>query len=84
MTYATIATIQMDGPLSRRMAACAATQGIASPVQWVTDHSWQLAAQPGWAAAWESAIAGGVQTPGAQESVITDSMLLSAVQALNV
>ncbi len=82
MSYSTIATIQEDFALRRRLNACAAAEGIEPPEQWVADNSWKLAVQPGWAAAWESAIASGIESPGRREDVITDGMLLSAVQAI--
>lgn len=82
MSYATIATIQEDFALRRRINACAADEGIADPEQWVLGHTWELAVQPGWAAAWESALASGIESPGRREDVISDGMLLSAVQSI--
>jgi hypothetical protein len=82
VTYSTIATIQEDFTLRRRLNACAAAEDIENPEQWVVDNSWKLAVQPGWAAAWESALASGVESPGRREDVITDGMILSAVQAI--
>ena len=41
---------------------------------------WQCAAEPGWGEAWESAIAGGTTDIGNDPGVITDGMILSAVQ----
>lgn len=87
MTYATVATMRGDYNLSQRVSACVAIEGIASfPEQWAADHSWVLAAQPGWAEAWESSLAGHADdpsyAPGRDEAVITDGMILSAVQSL--
>ena len=52
--------------------------------EWTTERSWDLAATPGWADAWESAEASGITDPGASETVITDAMILSRVQPLLV
>lgn len=66
----------------------------ASAAIWVQDRTWQFAAQAGWAAAWAAGKAlygAGGSAPdaakaanlGAQGDVITDGMILSAVQAIN-
>lgn len=68
--------------LQRRVIACAALEGLASPVQWAVDHSWPLAAQPGWGAAYASALESNNLNPGKDEAVITDSMILAAVQSI--
>ena len=49
---------------------------------WAATHVWAVAAAPGFADAYSSALAGGVPTPGRDPAVITDAMLLGAVQAL--
>lgn len=83
MTYATIATIAYDQSLYRRLVASAAEEQKMPPFeQWVVNYRWELAATPGWAAAWESAVAAGNPDPGADETVITDGMILSAVQPM--
>ena len=85
MSYLSIATIRQDSWLQARAAACAAVEGEPSPDQWVFTHSWQLAAQPGWGAAWDSALVSHPEDdyqPGRDEAVITDYMILSAVQKL--
>lgn len=87
MTYAIVATICRDTDISRRVAACVAIERVSpTPEQWVAENAWTLAAQPGWAAAWGSALAShaGDETysPGSDESVITDGMILSAVQSI--
>lgn len=83
MSYAIQADLADDGYLRRRVTACAATVGIDSPSEWAQDHTWQLSAQPGWVAAYASAVASEIDRPGADESVITDGMILSAVQAIH-
>lgn len=71
--------------LMRRCVACAALEGIAEPEVWLTtQRRWQLATQPGWAAAWASfKVNHPNEDPGVREDVITDLMILSAVQAMN-
>lgn len=80
MTYNTIATMAEDEALQRRVTAAVAEERIIDPEAWLYPRMWQIAAQPGWAASWESAVAAGVENPGASEVVITDGMILSAVQ----
>jgi hypothetical protein len=85
-SYLTIARISMDTMMRWRVAACAAQQGEPQPDLWASTFSYAWASQPGWAAAWDSALAGGrpndEPSPGADPAVITDAMILSAVQAL--
>ena len=87
MSYATIAAIRQDPWLRDRVAACVATEpGGHNPDSWGPAHSWALAASPGWAASWASALVthkseAGYQ-PGSDEGVITDAAILAAVQGL--
>ena len=81
MSYAGIHQMQSNIALRARITACAAQEGktwaqITEPM-----YFYKLASSPGWGAAWASAEAGGVADPGANEGVITDGMILSAVQA---
>lgn len=82
MSYKAQAILSQNDHLMMRVAACASTQGIEAPVSWAYDRQWKLSAQPGWAQAYASAVASNVQQPGNSETVITDSMILSAVQAI--
>lgn len=83
MSYATIALISSNGSLYNRLVAAAAEENKTKPYEtWVTENRWDLAATPGWAAAWESALAAGIPDPGADEGVITDGMILAAVQPM--
>lgn len=89
MTYLAIAQIQASASLHQRLIACAAEQKVPEAYSmWVDEHSWDLAAQPGWADAWASAQAShsadADYDPGSDEAVITDAQILAAVQALNV
>lgn len=85
MTYTTIAQIAVDPDLWPRVIACAATQpfGAYNPASWVTQRQWQLSASPGWADAYAAAVSSNTPNPGASPTVITDAMILTAVQAAN-
>lgn len=82
MTYSTLADLASDPDITRRVTACAATLGEESPSVWVASQAWQLAAQPGWDTAYEAARKNETPFPGRDEAVITDAMILAAVQAL--
>ncbi len=83
MSYWDIATMAGDSDLFVRCRACAAQEGIADPNGWTSDHMLHLAASPGWSEAWASAIASDNPQPGRDPAVISDPMILSAVQATN-
>jgi hypothetical protein len=85
MAYFDQATLSRDGDFMLRLAACAAveiTLGDAQPLDWAAEHQWQVAASPGFADAYASAVANGVERPGQDPSVISDAQILSAVQTL--
>ena len=82
MSFRTQATLADDYFLQRRIAACAALEGIPHPMEWTQERAWTLSAQPGWDAAYETAVQVGNTAPGSMETVITDGMILAAVQAL--
>lgn len=86
MTYSTVSAIQKDAGIRERVSACISIEGVSnSPEQWAADYAWRLAAQPGWAEAWEASLETHTESeyePGRDEDVITDSMILSAVQNL--
>lgn len=71
-----------DYDLQRRITACAAVEGKNDPLSWAPSRMWSLSATPGWDEAYASAIAGGISAPGKSETVITDAMILAAVQPL--
>jgi hypothetical protein len=81
MAYSDIALLSADNDFILRTRACAATEGIDDPVQWSTDHQWQMAATPSFGDKYASALASGVQRPGNDPAVISDPDILSAVQA---
>jgi hypothetical protein len=86
MTYLTVAAMMDNDSLMRREYAAAAKEGIDPPEHWQYEHRWKLASQPGWDAAWDSALAAHPDDPdydpGADQGVITDGMILSAIQGL--
>lgn len=84
MSYWDVATMAGNSDLTLRVQACAATENIDDPYTWAADHMLDLASQPGWSEAWASAVASNNPAPGRDAGVITDGMILSAVQALNV
>lgn len=85
MSYYDVSVMARDGYLRERIAACAAEEGITSPqpTQWADDNQWRLAASPGWKEAWAHArTVGVIEHLGLDGGVISDGMILSAVQAL--
>jgi hypothetical protein len=85
MSYFDQSTLSQDSDFIYRIAAAAAVEvdlvDVQAP-QWALDNVWQLAASPGFADAYSSAIASGVERPGRDPAVISDAMILSAIQAL--
>ena len=82
MSYKSVADMAENYALNRRIIAGAAKESVDNPEGWVQLYRWEVASQPGWDAAWDSAVAGGVTDPGSDEGVITDGMILSGVQAV--
>jgi hypothetical protein len=83
MGYTEIAVLHSDPEFLQRVAACYSTQtGTDDPDTWATRHAWDMAAQPGFGDAYASAVAGGIEHPGANPSVISDAQILSAVQSI--
>ena len=82
MSYWDISEMSRNPDLAARIAACASQEGKTDPNAWTTTHMLQLAATPGWEQAWASAVAGEVENPGRDAGVISDGMILSAVQPM--
>lgn len=84
MAYSDVAALAADYDFQLRVAACVATEdaSVSSPPGWAADHAWQVAASPGFGDAYASAVAGGIERPGNDPSVISDAQILSAVQPL--
>lgn len=49
--------------------------------EWGIERRYAIAASPGFAAAYSAAIAAGTESPGRDESVISDLQILAAIQA---
>jgi hypothetical protein len=84
--YLTQGDMAADLAMCIRVASCAAQEGVTDvgldPDVWTRDWRRVWSAAPGWDAAWESAVAGGVPDPGSDPGVITDGMIRSQVQAM--
>jgi len=80
VSYWDVAQMSADPDLTARVAASAAQEGKPDPRNWAADNMLTLAASPGWGEAWASAVAAGNESPGRDGAVITDGMILSAVQ----
>lgn len=82
-SYLSMATAADDYTMQRRVAAAAAQQGAPGDAwAWSLTNKYEWASAPGWGAAWDSAVAGGVPDPGADPAVISDAMILAQVQAM--
>lgn len=82
MTYNTVADMADSTSLARRITAAVAQEGEDNPTYWTSVWVWSVVSQPGWDAAWASAVASENPDPGKDEAVITDGMILSGVQAV--
>lgn len=85
MAFSDQALLSNDVDFRDRIAACAAVEvdlGEMHPITWATNNQWTISAAPGFADKYASALAGGINRPGNDPSVISDGDILSAVQAL--
>jgi hypothetical protein len=89
VSYLTQNEISENQAMNARVAQAAAQEGRTDPDYWTYHSRRTWAAAPGWDAAWESAkvshppVEGEpAYDPGADESVITDPMILSQVQVM--
>lgn len=78
------AQLSNDGDFFQRVAASAQNDvdlagGL--PTRWAADHVWAIAAAPGFAAAYSTAILNGVENPGRDTAVISDAQITAAVAA---
>lgn len=81
MSYSTISACSKDEAFVSRITACAAQEGAASPEGAAYQLLWPICTRSDIEAAYASALAASNPNPGGDESVITDGMILSAVQA---
>jgi hypothetical protein len=82
MSYSTQSELARDNSVLMRVSACASTCGVKNPQSWAWEHQWELSAQPGWDTAYSYALANNKTDVGNDESVITDGMILAAVEAI--
>ena len=83
MSFSTINLCANDPSFQGRVTACAAAEGAADPnAEMYARLRWPVAAASDIEAAYASALAADNPDPGGDESVITDAMILSAVQAV--
>ena len=82
MSYKSGAEMAESYSLNRRITAAVGKESISRPQQWVEEYRWEVVSQPGWDAAWDSAVASENPDPGGDEAVITDGMILSGIQAV--
>jgi hypothetical protein len=83
VSYATHAAIAYSPAIRGRVTACAAQEGADDPPRWAAAVIWKLIGSD-WLAAWESYEAAHPQAGddvGEHPDVITDQIILSAVQA---
>jgi hypothetical protein len=86
MAYSDQALLSVDQDFINRLAAAAAVEVDDIPIDmgavgWSVRHVWYIAAAPGFADDYASAIAAGVPRPGNDQAVISDAELLTALQA---
>jgi len=81
MSYSTINQCAQDAAFVGRLNACAAQEGADDPPATAWRLIWPVASAADIAAAYESAVLAGNEAPGDDPAVITDAMILSAVQA---
>jgi hypothetical protein len=92
MAYSDIAALTRDADFQARIMACYAVETlnrddlVPTPEAWTFANLWELAAQPGFGDAYAYAIANHpddpTYRPGNDPAVITDGMILGAVQPL--
>lgn len=81
MSYNTVYQCANDKPFLDRVTGAAADEGADVPEDVMYKTRWAIAAADDIEAAYASALAAGNPNPGGDESVITDLMILSALQA---
>jgi hypothetical protein len=80
MSYSTINQCAADYSLIGRVSAAIAAEQV-SPSTVINDMMWSVASKSDVEAAYASALAADNPDPGGDEAVITDGMILAAVQA---
>lgn len=92
--YLAMSQIANDALMVERVRSCTTQQNalgsisVPDPIVWADENRYVWAASPGWAGAWDSALAAHPPDdepnyrPGGDPAVITDGQILSTVQAL--
>lgn len=87
MAYSDVHQMTGSASLLGRIAAAAAVEANAGTAldepdcdHWAYKHRYDVCSAPGWGDAWASAEASQNPDPGADPTVITDSMILAQVQ----
>lgn len=85
MSYSTITACANDQAFLDRLSACVADELAAhdlapNPSLYLDGFRWSVATASDVEAAYASALAGANPDPGGDEAVVTDQMILSAVQ----
>jgi hypothetical protein len=81
MSYYTGWVLANDQDFMKRIGYCSEVEGFG--YEWGIEHRMSVAASPGFAEAYESAILNEVPNPGRDPAVISDGQILSAVQAVH-
>lgn len=87
MAYNTVVFMQESQSLQKRITAAVAAENFTpSPEQWTRDQMWFLVSGSDWQTAWGLALQKSDNPKfnpdtGARDDIITDTMILSAVQA---
>lgn len=81
MSYGTINRCANDAAFQGRVTACCAAEGSTQPTVTLWEVIWPVSAASDVEAAYASAIAANNPNPGGDETVVTDQMILSHVQA---
>jgi hypothetical protein len=81
MSYATIDRCANDQAFQGRLTAACAQEGATAPPTTMYAIVWAVSAHTDIEAAYASALAADNPKPGGDETVITDGMILAAVQA---
>lgn len=82
--FLAVGQMASDPDLRLRLLGCFGLEGDPRPEFTLQQHLWQIVSRADWANAWTYALATGkpLDGLGADELVISDQMILSAVQAV--
>jgi hypothetical protein len=80
MSYHSGWSLAQDQDFMNRVGFCAEVEGLG--FDWGIENRMKIAASPGFAEAYESAVINEVPNPGRDQAVISDAQILSGVQAV--